>query len=231
MSNRSFSLGHISRPARQPVGGNQPAILLLHGFGANEQDLLGLAPYLDPRFHILSARAPLTMGPQMFAWYALNFLADGSFEIDEEEARESVAVLRRFIDEAIDTYELDREQFYLVGFSQGAIQGSAILLTEPEAVAGLVAMSGRWPVMIDDEIAGPARLAGKPVLAVHGLYDPVIQIRYGHEVRDKWGALPVDFTYEEYPMAHEISADSLALVRQWLQARLERTEGASVAEK
>ncbi|MCB0078018.1 MAG: alpha/beta fold hydrolase [Anaerolineales bacterium] len=220
MTDPHFSLHHLSLPPRQREEGESPAILLLHGFGANERDLMGLASYFDPRFHILSARAPLTLGPQMFAWYNLTMFADGSFQFDEAQARTSLTLIHEFIDEAIAAYGLDRSRFYLAGFSQGAIQGSALLLIAPEAVGGLVAMSGRWPVTVDDEIAPDARLAGKPVLALHGLYDPVIRISYGHELRDRWQQLPVDFSYHEFPMAHEINMEALNLVRGWLAARL-----------
>ncbi|MDQ4078174.1 MAG: alpha/beta fold hydrolase [Chloroflexota bacterium] len=221
MSQLNFTLMHLSRPPVEKSKGKAPGLLLLHGVGANEEDLMGLAPYLDPRFHIISARAPIEMGPGMYGWYWIQMLSDGSFLYSEEEARQSVEPLSDFVEEILDAYELDRERFYLVGFSQGAIQSCALLLTEPEKMAGIVAMSGRWPEPAEEERASDERLAGKPVLAVHGMYDPVIPIHYGRELKAKFEALPVDFTYQEFPMQHNVSEASLRLVSEWLTEQLD----------
>ena len=219
-----FSLTHLSRPPLQAGEGPAPGLLLLHGVGSNEDDLMGLAPYLDPRLHIISARAPLSMGPGMYGWYAIQPLPNGDFQINEEQARLSLELIEQFIEEIVVAYELDPARFYLGGFSQGAIQSCAMLLLHPGRVAGIVAMSGRWPTMIEGERAPDEQLAGKPVIAVHGQYDPVIPIRYGRELKEKFEALPVDFTYREYPMQHNVSAESLALAASWLTQRLD--EGA-----
>ena len=218
---RSFSLNHISYPAQQQSTGQPPALLLLHGFGANEQDLIGLAPYLDPRFHIISARAPIDMGWGSFAWYRIDMLPDGNFHYDQEEALQSVYLIDKFIDEIIEAYDLDPQRLFLAGFSQGAIQSCALLMLNPKKIAGVVAMSGRWPDPVDAIRVPDERLTGKPVLAVHGLNDPVIQIGFARQLKKKFEALPVNFTYQEFPMAHNISAESLQLVRKWLVERLE----------
>jgi phospholipase/carboxylesterase len=217
----NLSLTHISRPPRQAGDGPAPALLLLHGVGSNEKDLISFASYLDPRLHVLSARAPYAMGPQQFGWYAVQWLANGDFQINEEEARRSLNLLNTFLDEIVDTYNLDPQRLFLGGFSQGAIMSSAMLLTVPEKLAGIVAMSGRWPDPVENERASDERLAGKPVLAVHGLYDPVIPIRFGRTLRDKFSALPVDLTYQEFPMQHTVSMESLQLATRWLTEHLD----------
>lgn len=219
---QEFSLIHLSRPPEQPSEGKAPCVLLLHGVGANEQDLFGLAPYLDPRFHILSVRAPIEMGPHMYGWYWIQVLPGGQFHYDEEEALASLARIGEFIAEAKAAYNVDPERFYLVGFSQGAIQSCATLLMHPDTISGVVAMSGRWPEPAEARRAPDAQLAGKPLLAIHGLYDPVIPIAYGRKLKEKFAALPVDLTYEEFPIGHSTSLESVQLVSQWLTAQLER---------
>ena len=219
---RSFSLPHISHPARQPEPGPSPCLLLLHGFGANEQDLLGLAPYLDPRFSIISPRAPINLGWGSFAWYMIQPLADGSFHYDREEALNSMYLIDKFIDEIIEAYNLDPTRIFLAGFSQGAIQSCALLMTNPAKLAGIVAMSGRWPEPVDSILVSNERLSGKPVLAVHGVQDEVIDIGFGRELKKKFEALPVDFTYQEFAMGHTISPESLQLVQTWLTEQLDK---------
>lgn len=219
---RSFSLPHISYPARQPETGSSACLLLLHGFGANEQDLVGLAPYLDPRLAIISARAPVSLGWGSFAWYMIQPLADGSFHYDRQEALNSMYLIDTFIDEIIDAYDLDPERIFLAGFSQGAIQSCALLMTKPEKLAGIVAMSGRWPEPVDPIRVSDEQLNGKPVLAVHGVQDEVIRIGFARELKKKFEALPVDFTYQEFPMGHNISAESLQLVSTWLKEQLDK---------
>ena len=215
-----FSLTHRSRPPRVEGEGAPPALVLLHGFGSDENDLMGLAPYLDPRLHIITPRAPLALPFGMYAWYNIEYLPGGDFRISEDEARASIELLDRFLDEIAEGYDFDPQRLFIGGFSQGSIQSLGMMLRQPERFAGVLAMCGRWPAPIEAERAPDERLAGKPVVAIHGLYDEVIPIRYAHEVRDKLTALPVDLTYREFRMGHEINGESLAFVRDWLTERL-----------
>ena len=66
-----------------------------------------------------------------------------------------------------------------------------------------------------------AKIAGKPILATHGLYDNVIPISYGRAIRDFLQTLPVDLTFREYPMGHEVNWESIQDIRAWLTARLD----------
>lgn len=223
----SFSLAHLSRPPLHGGADKAPALLLLHGVGSNEQDLMALAPYLDPRFHLLSARAPIPMGPMMYGWYWIEPLPDGNFHYEPEEALQSLERLVRFLGEIISEYNLDPARLFLGGFSQGAILSCAALLVAPQQIAGVVAMSGRWPEPVPPAqvAASRARLTDKPMLVVHGTQDPVIPIAYGRELQEKFRALPVALTYQEYPMGHTISEESIELVRTWLTNQLDQAGG------
>jgi phospholipase/carboxylesterase len=218
MSQPSLSLTHLSRPAA--AGGAPPMLLLLHGVGSNERDLFSLAPQLDPRLLVLSARAPHTRAPGSYAWFAVQFTPSGPV-IDPEQAEASRIALLRFIAEAAAAYGADPRRVYLMGFSQGAIMSASVALTEPEAVAGAVLMSGRILPEIRPQIADAGRLAGLPILLLHGTEDAVLPIQHGRASRDLLGALPVALTYNEYRMGHEVTADSLADVQAWLAARLD----------
>ncbi|MEO6458520.1 MAG: dienelactone hydrolase family protein, partial [Chloroflexia bacterium] len=124
----------------------------------------------------------------------------------------------------VQAYGLDPEGVYLMGFSQGAIMSMSLTLTEPEKLAGVVAMSGRTLPEVLPKIAQPEKLRGLPIFVVHGTADQVLPITYGRDTRDILSKMPVDLTYREYPMAHHVSAESLADVAGWLKDRLDSKE-------
>src|SRR5262245_61403819 len=219
MNSTSLSLVHlVRRPERADAA--PPLLILLHGIGSNEEDLMGLEPYLDERFVVVSARAPHPYSWGGYAWFEIEWLPNG-IAIDRAQAEQSRDVLVRFIGEAVAAYGADPARVYLMGFSQGAMMGGWVALARPELVAGAALMSGRIPEEVRAEIADPAKLAGKPFLVVHGTYDQVLPIQNGRASRDLLQRLPVELTYREYPMAHEVSAQSLAEVVAWLAARLD----------
>lgn len=221
MQQKPLSLTHILQQPRRSADGPPPLLLVLHGYGSNEQDLIGLAPYLDPRFQIVSARAPHTLMPGGYAWFELGWTAT-DIVINHEQAEQSRALLLRFIAEALAAYGGDPARVYLLGFSQGAIMSAGVALSEPELIAGSVLMSGRVPAEIRPLIAPAERLAGKPFLVVHGIADTVLPIQNGRASRALLSELPVELTYKEYSMAHEVSAQSLADVTAWLTEHLDQ---------
>ena len=215
----TFSLPHLNRPPAVAAPA-PPLLLLLHGVGSHERDLMGLAPFLDPRFYIVSARGPNVLAQGAYAWFHVEFTAAGPV-IDPREAEASRVTLLRFIDEVVEAYGVDQRRIFLLGFSQGAIMSLSLALTEPKKVAGVVAMSGRILPEVLPRVAPPDTLAGLPILLVHGTADPVLGIEYGRAARDRLSALPVALTYREYPMGHQVTEESLADVAAWLRERLD----------
>jgi phospholipase/carboxylesterase len=200
-------------------------LLLLHGIGSNEADLFGLAPYLDERLLVVSARAPVVMGPGSFGWFNIEFTPRG-MTADIEQAKKSLRQLPVFIDELIETYRADPAGgVYLMGFSQGAMMTLALSLNHPERISGAVVMSGRFPSSVLEDRLNVEALEGKPFIVTHGIYDPVLPVEEGRAVRKSLEALPVKLTYREYPMGHEVSMESLRDVSAWLTRTLdERAE-------
>jgi phospholipase/carboxylesterase len=223
------SLVHLVREPRATATPSTPppTLLLLHGVGSNEHDLFGLAPELDPRFRIVSARAPIELGPGAFGWYEVQFTPNG-IVWEPEQAQRSLTRLTEFVEGLAAEHRPaglrggpdGRPKLFLLGFSQGAIMTLALALTRPELVAGAVALSGRFLVDELRDPAAPERLRGRPILVQHGLYDEVLPIEHGRATRDALAKLPVDLTYQEYPIGHQVSAESLAAVSRWLDERL-----------
>jgi phospholipase/carboxylesterase len=222
MNLTTLSLHHLLRPPKDESP-RPPLLILLHGIGSDEHDLFALATYLDERLLILSARAPITLMPGSYAWFHAEFTARTP-QINSEEAESSRQAIIEFIDEAVNAYDADRTRLYLMGFSQGAIMSMSVMLTRPEILAGVVAMSGRILPEVKPITIGPKWLEDFPIMVVHGIFDQVLPISHGRASREYLSTLPVNLTYREYPIAHQITDQSLADVRQWLAAQLDVKE-------
>ncbi len=223
MMTKPLSLVHLMRePTQRHDDSPPPLLLLLHGLGSYEGDLMPLADYLDNRFFVVSARAPRTLQPGAYAWFSIEFTPTGLI-VDASEAEQSRAALIAFIDELTTAYSVDARRVYLMGFSQGAIMSLSVALTRPDRIAGIVAMSGRLPDEALPGMAAPEQLSGLPILAVHGTADTVLPIQFGRRIRDQLTKLPVALTYREYPMAHEVMPESLSDIAAWLTERLDST--------
>jgi phospholipase/carboxylesterase len=215
LSKNKLSLTHLVRePGRKEstsASHQPPLLLLLHGIGSNEADLFGLSPYLDAR---------LVMGPGSYGWFNIELTPQGMVA-DLEQAKESLLILPKFIDELIETYHVDAGCVYLMGFSQGAMMTLAHAINHPEKIGGAVVMSGRYPSHVLEEERDSQALQAKPFLVTHGIYDPVLPIEEGRLVRKNLEALPVKLVYREYPMGHEVSMESLRDVSAWLTSSLD----------
>jgi phospholipase/carboxylesterase len=218
---QALSLVHRLRPADQaaPAGRRPPLLLLLHGVGSNELAMAALAGAFDPRFVVVSARAPSPLEPFTFAWLHEVATSHG-LAVDPAELTAAVGAVRRFIGEAVEAYTLDREHVFIAGFSQGGIVALSTVLSAPNAVAGVVCMSGRLPPEILPHVAARERLEGKPVLVVHGRADATLGVAEGRAAYETLKALSLAVEYAEFAMGHATTDESLAAVSAWLTARL-----------
>jgi phospholipase/carboxylesterase len=205
-------------PARHRRGAPGPALVLLHGRGADEYDLLGLADWLDPRLTVISVRAPFPLGPG-YHWYDL--VQIGAAEpVSYAAARTR---LTAWLDALVPAHGLDPARVYLLGFSQGAVMAAGLLL-DPAGLAvrpaGAVLLSGYLPLDQHPPVAADA-LAGVPVFVGHGRQDPLIPVEFGRHARDTLTGFGATVTYREYPIPHTIGETELADIAAWLTARLD----------
>jgi len=124
------ALTHRVVSPRQTSQGTAPGLLILHGRGADEGDLLGLAGALDPRLLVVAARAPFPLGIG-YHWYDLLHLG----EPEPITFARSSSLLDRFIGEIVEGYGLDADHLYLAGFSQGAMMSATMTLSQPSRTA------------------------------------------------------------------------------------------------
>ena len=197
--------------------------ILLHGLGADEQDLFGLAPFLDPRLVVVSARAPYEAQPMGRSWFDIDW-AEAPPRIDFQHVVASRSAVLGLVGEAAAAQGADPSRVWLVGFSQGASMATACALSRPDMLRGIVAHSGRVMQRAVPALPAPG-VVGFPVLWQHGRADPVVPVSSGHEARDLLGGLGLRVDYREYPIGHEISEESLRDLCGWLTRQVDEAAG------
>jgi phospholipase/carboxylesterase len=211
-----MTLIHRERPpATDPSG----LLILHHGRGADEHDLLGLADVLDPqrRLHVVTPRAPLTIpGWPGHHWYMVPRVGYP----DPTTFRRAYEQLAAFHDELWASTGIGPERTVFGGFSMGSVMSYALGLTgERPTPAGILAFSGFIPTVEgwQPDLASRPHL---PVFIAHGRRDPVMDVsfaRHAHELLDAAG-LPV--SYHESDAAHHIDPTHIPAATQWLAATI-----------
>ncbi|NTU57417.1 MAG: phospholipase [Chlorobiaceae bacterium] len=197
-----------------------PLLVMLHGYGSNEKDLISLAPGLDNRLRTISVRAPLMMGDDMYGWFPIEFTPYG-ITVDREAAGRALDQLTGFLRNLIARYRPPGGKVFLMGFSQGAVMNYLTAFKAPELLHGVIALSGQLPDTQPEECMMPLGLENLPFLVVHGLYDDVLPVGKGRSAAQWLKENLSDITYREYPMAHQINDEALDLVAGWLKERID----------
>ena len=209
-----MKLNAIELPPRAP--GLSRTLILLHGYGADERDLLPIAHALDPRLRAVSLQGPVALGGPMRAWFNLGQDARGRITFDADAARAAV----RGATAAVEEIAATSPRPLLLGFSQGAGIAVGVALLRPDLAAGVLSFSGVARALEDQDHAPMEKLRGFPVFAAHGLDDPLLPIELGRDLRATLEALGLDVEWHEYPMEHMVIPEEIEDARRWLNARL-----------
>lgn len=210
-----LSLEYLVREPKIKLDKN-PLLLLLHGYGSNEEDLFSFATELPDEYYIVSARAPHNMQYGAYAWYAINFDADENKFSDHEQAKISRDLIAQFIDELIQTYPIDPKNVTLVGFSQGSILSYAIALSHPDKVQRVIALSGYVSEPILEENYLRNDLSKLKIFHSHGTADQVIPVEWARKTKPFLGKLGINSTYKEYPVGHGVAPQNFYDFKNWL---------------
>jgi len=205
----------IERPA---TGDPQGLLVLHHGRGSDEQDLMGLAPVLDPagRLHIVTPRAPLRLaGSPGYHWYLVPRVGYP----DPDSFRAAYAELASFHDQLWERTGIGPERTVLGGFSMGTVMSYALGLgADRPAPAGILALSGfiptvdGWDPSLDDR-------TDTNVLIAHGRNDPVIPVTFARAARDLLVPAGFDVDYGESNAAHNVDQQDVVRAAAWLRQR------------
>ena len=206
---------------REPkiIKDKNPLLLLLHGYGSNEEDLFSFASELPEEYYIISARAPYDLQYGSYAWYAINFDADENKFSDLDQARTSRDLISNFIDELTANYPIDKNNVTLIGFSQGTILSYAVALSNPDKVQRVVAMSGYLNLEIVNENYLKNDLKKLKIFASHGTVDQVIPIDWARKAKPVLDNLGIVTTYKEYPIGHGVSPQNFHDFNKWLEEK------------
>ena len=193
---------HRFEPA---TGAGSPPLLLLHGTGGDENDLLGLGRMISPGSALLSPRGRvLEHGMQRF----FRRLAEGVF--DEDDVRRRTHELGDFVAEARQRYGIAAP--IAVGFSNGANIAAALLLLKPEALAGAILLRAMVPLSDPPN----ADLAGKPVLLLSGQADPIVPASNSARLAALLSQAGASVTHKVLPAGHQLSQADVSLARDWI---------------
>lgn len=219
------TLVHKIRQPLQTSSGTYPTLILLHGMGTSENDILGIADYVDPRFFIISVRAPYKHkeGIGGYTWYDVREIGKDIGLPNPQQFEESCHRLEQFILDLKRHYPVDGRRVFLLGFSMGSVISLVLSLTKPKMIRGVVAHSGYIREDTNFEFAWD-RLQSLSVFMAHGTDDPVIPIHLARRAQELLKNSNADLTYREYPIAHTISEQSLHDISGWLEEKLSLPE-------
>jgi phospholipase/carboxylesterase len=200
----------LRRPKNMVPGKKYPALFLMHGMGSNEQNMLSLAHGLEDSFFIFSIRGHLTQG-QGFAYFTIQGFGKPHREVFDD----AISRLATFIDYASMNEEIDQEQLFLMGFSQGAIVSMTLALTLGNKIKGIVALSGYIPPFVKEEyMINPGEQLS--MFISHGEYDQILPYEWGKENLDYFTKLGVPVIFKTYQEGHTVTEQNLRDFHSWL---------------
>lgn len=216
-SHAALPLEHTFVPSGRDTDDRVPAVVVMHGRGADDQDLLPIAQHLPDSLATVSLRAPdRLMGG--YTWYELD-MSEGGLHRSQPEAegfRRSLDLVSRTIPAAVDEYGLDADHVGLLGFSQGAIMTFSLLLEDPGSYAWVTGLHGYLAASHAD--LEPAGIASSPVFVGAGTADQIIPARRVEAAAERFRELGCAVTFATYPVGHGVGQEELADLVEFVDA-------------
>ena len=212
----TLSLHYLVREPKIKLEKN-PLLLLLHGYGSNEEDLFSFASELPENYFVISVRAPYDLQFGSYAWYAINFDADENKFSDHEQAKKSRDSIASFLTELTDNYPIDKDNITLIGFSQGTILSYAVALSYPEKIKKVVALSGYLNMEIIKENFETNNFSNLKMFISHGTADQVIPVDWARKAAPILTNLGIENVYTEYPIGHGVAQQNFYDFKKWLE--------------
>lgn len=214
---KNLSLYHIVRESKSKIE-KAPLLILLHGYGSNEEDLFSFASELPDDYFIISLRAPYDLQPYGHSWYDIHFTSENEKFSDDEQAIQSRELISTFIDEVIEVYPVDPEKITLIGFSQGTILSYSVALSYPEKIKNVVALSGYLNENILIDNYKDKDHSNLNFFISHGNADQVIPSSWANKAPTFLKNLNIENSYQEYPVGHGVAPQNFYDFKNWLLA-------------
>ncbi|MBY0525450.1 MAG: hypothetical protein K2R98_18735 [Gemmataceae bacterium] len=219
---RSSSLDYLTvYPDDYVEGSPHPLLIWLHGFGANKDDLSGLAPVVSRTGYLyVFPDAPLATADDstVRAWY------ERGGKESPDAVREALAALDRLVTEVLDRFRVPAGRALLAGFSRGGAMALRYGLPRPELVAGIAVLSGSLRRVDDLRGSLPVERT-QPIFVAHGKNDSLVPFEWSQALVAFLLQQGYQPTYKTYPMDHEISPALVAELRGWIEQVLPRSAG------
>lgn len=207
----------VKTPSRRPEMDEMPLVVVMHGRGADANDLADIAPMIDGpsgyRFVFPNAPNAWEAAPGMtfgYTWF------DG-LPPDANSLRSARVRLTEFLDAAVKHFPTPAGKVVLAGFSQGALMALDVGLRRDD-LAGIVAMSG---ALDERDLPDLANRKDRRVLIVHGTADEMINVNMARRARRVLESHGLDPEYHEFPMGHHLTPESMAVVGEFIRRCLE----------
>lgn len=216
---KELSLKYIIKKP-EVITENTSLLILLHGYGSNEEDLFSFANELPSDLLIISARAVQELGYGSYSWYTINFNdTQGKFS-DIPEAREARDIIANFIKEVQTEFNIKPEKTFLLGFSQGTILSYAVALNHPNLIQKVIALSG----YVNPDLL-PANLEEKDYSELdffisHGSVDQVIPVEWANKAPEFLKQLNIKNSYQEYVVGHGVAPKNFYDFKNWIEDRM-----------
>lgn len=201
----SFTYHHLFEPGTDP---HAPPLLLLHGTGGNEHDLVRLGRSLSPGSALLSPRGDVSEGG------ALRFFARaGEGIFDPVEVTRRTHALADFVADASRHYKIPAGRLLAVGFSNGANIAATLLQLRPETLAGGILFRA---MVVIDKAAAAGSLAGRRVLISSGSVDPLVPLDHPARLADLLRAGGAEVTLKSHAASHALVPGDVEVAKAWL---------------
>ena len=197
-----------------------PLLVLLHGYGSNENDLFSFAAELPKELCIIALRAPYGLEPYGHAWYAINFDANQNKWNNVEQAKESMAIIMNCVNSAQSLYDTDPSNISLLGFSQGCILSIALAFNHPKKFKNIIGLSGYICKEFLNDLQDEKAYKHLNFYCSHGSSDQVIPVEWARETPKHLESLGIKNHYSEFPVGHGVTAENFFEFKQWLIDRI-----------
>jgi phospholipase/carboxylesterase len=205
----------LSVPSGKPENAELPLVFILHGRGADANDLIDIAPLIDDNYRFIFPNAPEPFEPS--PGFSFGYTWFDGWPAERSSFVRSRELLLRFIDEAVARYPTPPGKIVLSGFSQGGMMSLDAGFRTKQQLAGIVVMSGAL-----NEQDPPPLSPEIPVLMIHGTQDDMIPVLAAHRARRILEQHGVEPEYHEFAMGHYVTPESMAVVRDFLVRVLSR---------
>jgi len=204
---------------RLEMGVPSGLLVLLHGVGASETDMVELGRSLADRYRVVLPRGPLLFGPGGFGWFEVRFTAQGPV-INARQAETSRLRLGQLLESLQVQGGMSPARTVIAGFSQGGIMSAGLALTLPKQVAGFGLLSGRILPEIRPQLGAPGELARLSAFVSHGREDATLPAAWAERSGAWLQELGVPHQLRLYPAGHELTQEMRMDFRTWLDALL-----------